>query len=284
MLFAPLGLYLILTHKKKMSHGNLFIALYALCGIYFSCVMIRLVLIVAPAVCLVAAIAVGWLICKASKGIRHFMIGKADNPKAKNFLPCDISIVLIIIVISILRNYILHSNIYSSEYLSSPSIVFANGHQFDGSRKIYDDFREAYYWLKKNTKQDAKILSWWDYGYQITGMSNRTVLVDNNTWNNTHIATVGKVLSANEEDGAELARSLDANYVLVIFGGMIHYDGDDLSKFLWFVRIAAGVFPDVIENEYYKDGHHFGVADWQLSEKFKNSLTYKMLYYRYGEI
>ncbi len=58
---------------------------------------------------------------------------------------------------------------------------------------IIDDFREAYYWLKMNTKKDAKIMSWWDYGYQITGMGNRTVLVDNNTWNNTHIATVGRV-------------------------------------------------------------------------------------------
>ena len=36
-------------------------------------------------------------------------------------------------------------------------------------------------------------MSWWDYGYQITGFSNRTTLVDNNTWNNTHIATVGLV-------------------------------------------------------------------------------------------
>ena len=63
----------------------------------------------------------------------------------------------------------------------------------DGSRVIIDDYREAYYWLKMNTKKDAKILSWWDYGYQITGMGNRTVLVDNNTWNNTHIATVGRV-------------------------------------------------------------------------------------------
>lgn len=35
-------------------------------------------------------------------------------------------------------------------------------------------------------------MSWWDYGYQITAMGNRTVIVDNNTWNNTHIATVGE--------------------------------------------------------------------------------------------
>jgi len=51
-------------------------------------------------------------------------------------------------------------------------------------------------------------------------MSNRTVLVDNNTWNNTHIATVGKAFASTEEDSIKIARHLDANYVLVIFGGM----------------------------------------------------------------
>jgi len=29
-------------------------------------------------------------------------------------------------------------------------------------------------------------------------MSNRTVIVDNNTWNNTHIATVGRAMSSSE--------------------------------------------------------------------------------------
>jgi len=45
--------------------------------------------------------------------------------------------------------------------------------------------------------QDAKVMSWWDYGYQITAMANRTILVDNNTWNNTHISRVGQVKSDN---------------------------------------------------------------------------------------
>lgn len=43
-----------------------------------------------------------------------------------------------------------------------------------------DDFREAYHWLRENTHNDARIMSWWDYGYQIAGMANRTTLVDNN--------------------------------------------------------------------------------------------------------
>ena len=80
----------------------------------------------------------------------------------------------------------------TSEAYSSPSIVLAAS-QHDGSRIIFDDFREAYYWLRQNTPEDAKVMSWWDYGYQITAMANRTILVDNNTWNNTHISRVGQV-------------------------------------------------------------------------------------------
>jgi dolichyl-diphosphooligosaccharide--protein glycosyltransferase len=44
-------------------------------------------------------------------------------------------------------------------------------------------------------------MSWWDYGYQIAGMANRTTLVDNNTWNNSHIALV----SSNASDGRATA-------------------------------------------------------------------------------
>ena len=58
------------------------------------------------------------------------------------------------------------------------------------TRNILDDFREAYYWLRQNTDENARVMSWWDYGYQIAGMANRTTLVDNNTWNNSHIALV----------------------------------------------------------------------------------------------
>ena len=61
---------------------------------------------------------------------------------------------------------------------------------FVRTRNILDDFREAYYWLRQNTEENARVMSWWDYGYQIAGMANRTTLVDNNTWNNSHIALV----------------------------------------------------------------------------------------------
>lgn len=52
--------------------------------------------------------------------------------------------------------------------------------------------------MRHNTDPESKIASWWDYGYQCTAMANRTVLVDNNTWNTTHIATIGRALASPE--------------------------------------------------------------------------------------
>jgi dolichyl-diphosphooligosaccharide--protein glycosyltransferase len=201
--------------------------------------------------------------------------------KSKIRIPVDAAVGIIIFIIFTLQGYVFHSTTLASEAYSSPSIILS-GRRNDGTRYIIDDFREAYYWMKQNTAKDAKIMSWWDYGYQITGMSNRTVLVDNNTWNNTHIATIGKAFASKEEDAYEIARGLDANYVLVIFGGMSQYSGDDISKFLWMVRIAAGVFPQVKENAFYSNGQYR--VDDKMSDTMRDSLMYKLCYYRFGEV
>jgi dolichyl-diphosphooligosaccharide--protein glycosyltransferase len=65
--------------------------------------------------------------------------------------------------------YGFHCTWVTSEAYSSPSIVLA-AKQHDGSRMIFDDFRESYRWLSQNTKPDARVMSWWDYGYQISGI------------------------------------------------------------------------------------------------------------------
>jgi dolichyl-diphosphooligosaccharide--protein glycosyltransferase len=45
-------------------------------------------------------------------------------------------------------------------------------------------------------------------------MANRTTLVDNNTWNNSHIALVGKAMSSNETQAYAIMKQLDVDYVL----------------------------------------------------------------------
>lgn len=81
-------------------------------------------------------------------------------------------------------------------------------------------------------------------------MANRTVIVDNNTWNNTHIATVGMAMSSPEKAAWEIYRTLDVKYVFVVFGGLVGYPSDDINKFLWMVRIGGGVFPHIKEPDY----------------------------------
>ena len=88
-------------------------------------------------------------------------------------------------------------------------------------------------------------------------MANRTTLVDNNTWNNSHIALVGKAMSSTEDKAYKIMKTLGVDYVLVIFGGMIGYSGDDINKFLWMVRIAEGEHPQDI-----KVGHVIRINIW----------------------
>ena len=167
--------------------------------------------------------------------------------------------------------FVLHCTWVTSNAYSSPSVVLAS-RMPDGSQHIIDDYREAYYWLRQNTHDKAKIMSWWDYGYQIGGMADRPTLVDNNTWNNTHIATVGKAMASREEVSYPILRQHDVDYVLVVFGGLLGYSGDDINKFLWMVRISEGIWPDQVnERSFFTARGEYRVDD-EATPTMRNSL------------
>ncbi len=74
------------------------------------------------------------------------------------------------------------------------------------------------------------------------------------------------------------------DYVLVIFGGMIGYSGDDIDKFLWMVRIAEGEHPqDIQETNYFAPQGEFRV-DSAGSPILLNCLMYTLAYYWFGEV
>lgn len=183
----------------------------------------------------------------------------------------------------LLLMFVLHCTYVTSTAYSSPSVVLASRNP-DGSQHIIDDFREAYYWLRQNTPTDAKVMSWWDYGYQISGMADRPTLVDNNTWNNTHIATVGRAMSSPEHKAYPILRKHDVDYILVIYGGLLGFSGDDINKYLWMIRIAQGVWPNEIrEADFFTPDGQYRIDDGA-TETMKNSLMYKMSYYRFNEL
>jgi dolichyl-diphosphooligosaccharide--protein glycosyltransferase len=239
-------------------------------------------LTLAPAACVVSAIAASQLFDS------FFDVATTEKPKAKKgeeaqeALPKEVASAFAFGLLILLCLYQTHCSWVCSEAYSSPSIVLAANAR-DGGRIIFDDFREAYYWLRHNTPPDAKVMSWWDYGYQIVAMANRTILVDNNTWNNTHIATVGRAMASTEEKAYPIMRRLDVDYVLIIFGGLTGYSSDDINKFLWMVRIGGGVYPEIKEPDYFTPQGEFRV-DATGSETLLNCLMYKLSYYRFGEI
>lgn len=213
--------------------------------------------------------------------------GSKDNKETEiendSVTSANLGGIVVMCILMILMLYAVHCTWVTSNAYSSPSVVLASTN-YDGSRNILDDFREAYFWLRQNTADDARVMSWWDYGYQIAGMANRTTLVDNNTWNNSHIAMVGKAMSSNETAAYEIMRSLDVDYVLVIFGGVIGYSGDDINKFLWMVRIAEGEHPkDIKESDYFTANGEFRV-DAAGSPILLNCLMYKLCYHRFGDL
>jgi len=208
---------------------------------------------------------------------------KEKAARQKGIYGLDTRIMVVFNTICMLAFFVSHCTWVTSSAYSSPSVVLASTNS-DGSQHIIDDFREAYYWLRQNTPQDAVVMSWWDYGYQIAGMADRPTLVDNNTWNNTHIATVGKAMSSSEEVAYPILRKHDVSYVLVIFGGLIGYSGDDINKFLWMVRIAQGVWPEEVQEPSFFTPQGEYKIDSNASPAMRNSLMYKMSYYRFAEL
>ncbi|KAF3561313.1 hypothetical protein DY000_02018424 [Brassica cretica] len=339
----------IIACFSPLSDASSFVVLYIVMSVYFSGVMVRLMLVLAPAACIMSGIALSQAFDVFTASIKYQLgrssnskddaedntstnkapkddssSGKtdkgeevakersskkgkkkerepADKPSVKSkiakkralVLPLEASIVALLLLIMLGAFYVIHCVWAAAEAYSAPSIVLTS--QSRDGLHVFDDFRESYAWLSHNTDVDDKVASWWDYGYQTTAMANRTVIVDNNTWNNTHIATVGTAMSSPEKAAWEIFNSLDVKYVLVVFGGLIGYPSDDINKFLWMVRIGGGVFPHIKEADYLtlnmnlatinffakRDGNYR--IDSEATPTMLNCLMYKLSYYRFVE-
>lgn len=258
---TPVGLFFLFS---DITDGGIFVILYGTLALWFAGIMVRLMLTLAPAACILAAIGFSAILNRFSAFIKLNYLNfrstvtkneeNKDAPvaaaaKARSPISAPLAMLVLGGATSLLAMYSYHATYVASVAYSSPSIVIDAGRTYDGRRVLFDDYREAYFWLRQNTHPESKILSWWDYGYQMSAMANRTVLVDNNTWNNTHIATVGRALASTEENAYPIMESLDVDYVLVIFGGLTGYSSDDINKFLWPVRIGSGVYPNDMPNE-----------------------------------
>jgi len=189
--------------------------------------------------------------------------------------PKNVRLLFSVIIVATLCAWLFQFKDHSYEmsmHLSQTHLVMmARGK--DGKPMVIDDFREAYWWLRDNTPEDSRVMAWWDYGYQINGIANRTTIADGNTWNHEHIALLGRCLVSPEKEAHAIARHL-ADYVLVWTTRYAGMPGDDLAKMPHMANIAGSVYSDIPRTGYFLEGNT------NPTPLMKQSLLYQLSTYR----
>jgi len=137
----------------------------------------------------------------------------------------------------------------------SPTTIASAGMSVEPAGGAARDWVDTLIWMRENLPPSPSkpgepgtvVASWWDYGYWITAIANRTTLADNGTWNSTQIKQIGKMFMSNETEALDILRRYDVTHVVVFttlyrdqYGrwgaGMA---GGDEGKWEWMARIPG---------------------------------------------
>ena len=145
--------------------------------------------------------------------------------------------------------------------------------------------------------KNAIIASWWDYGYWITALSERTTLVDNATISTWQIEKVAKIFLSNPDEGWKMLQDWNVDYVVIFVSGekfpttepdeflYVLGSGGDESKIPWFMKIAEIPIQNYMDPDGRTANYNFysetllgkmmpfsplGYANAQTGEEFKN--------------
>ena len=251
MIFAGIGIWLILSRKISQTKifvkndMTVFLLIFGITGVYVSSVFVRLELFASISLIMLSSVGLSILTKKI------FSI----NFSGKTKYPIKISYVVLIIFLFSLP-LIFPTNYNWINANDSPPVIF-NGATPNPSS---NDWKETLEWIKLNTPENSIIASWWDYGYWITTMSDRTTIVDNATLNTKQILKMAQMLMSTPENSWNMLKEMNADYVVIFLSAQKINDnlddklyvlgpGGDESKAPWFLQI--GEFP--IERYYESD-------------------------------
>jgi dolichyl-diphosphooligosaccharide--protein glycosyltransferase len=277
LIFAGFGVWVSFSKRTDMT---IFALIIGLTGLYVSATFARLMVYSSIAIVILASIG----LYELTRSILQNRIENQNKIKEREFrknikegkiLP-DVKplvkisfVVMVVFLISIpLIDY--NGLIYPKNFnwISSadipPSIV--NG--ATGFRMQVEDWVDAVDWIANNTPKDSVIASWWDYGYWITTLGNKTTLADNATINQTRIQTIAKMLMSEPETATQIAQDLKADYILVYIvadrhngpNGNSFYtlgSGGDESKKQWFMKIGGFKERDYVEDDGFTPTANF---------------------------
>ncbi|SVA30857.1 uncharacterized protein METZ01_LOCUS83711, partial [marine metagenome] len=240
MIFSGIGVWLLFHIKENQNfHIKNDMVLFALIigfvGIYISSAFIRLEIFGSIAVIILASIGVSLLISNVLK--KHSKNSLSSIAKF-SFVVVIIVLLTIPVALPVNANWI--------NVVKIPPTILHGGTHFNITT---NDWGDALEWIKGNTEHDAVIAAWWDYGYWITAIADRTTLIDNATINQTQIKKVAKIFLSTPDDAWKQLTDMEVDYVLVYIAAQkLSNDiyspfyalggGGDEDKKYWILRIA----------------------------------------------
>ena len=250
MIFAGIGIWLLLSKKISQTFVKndmkAFVLIFGIIGVFVSSSFIRLEIFASISLIILSSIALSIL----TKNIF-----KIKFSGIKNYL-FKISYVIVIgFLFTLPLVYPENSNWINTG--DTPPIIFTGA----TNNPPTDDWLDTLEWIKLNTPENAVIASWWDYGYWIQTLAERTTFVDNSTLIDSRIQHMAKILMGAPNDSWNMLKEMNADYVLVFLSAQKINDnsedklyvlsgGGEESKVVWFARIAE--LP--VEKYLYSDG------------------------------
>jgi dolichyl-diphosphooligosaccharide--protein glycosyltransferase len=239
---AIVGIYFSFTRFRDLDG---FIILATITLVYFAGSMVRIIISLSPFLCLLAGYGLSTILKPFSQSIStpkeqliHRKRVRATPTVGRDYAAATFLIIGILLlgygntIISPPPNHESGTQPSLLMQLSPPDILPNN----------YTDWLEAMSWLNYQTPPGSVVVSWWDYGYYISYVGNRTSVDDNATCNSTQIALVGLgMMEPNETASLQIFKRFNASYVLVYFGFMTAIGGDE-GKWTWMLKIAADNF------------------------------------------
>jgi len=240
MIFSGLGIWFILSKKSFQSKiiikndMKIFVLIIGITGIYVSSAFIRLEVFASISLIILASIALSILTREIFK----------INLLSKQSYVLKISYTVLIFTLFIIP-LVFPVNVNWISAVDVPPTILTGATNHPSS----NDWLESLEWIKLNTPENAVIASWWDYGYWITVLSDRTTIVDNATLSTLQIQKMAKMLMSAPNDSWNMLKEMNADYVVVFLSAQKINDnledklyvlggGGDESKVIWFARIA----------------------------------------------
>jgi len=288
--FIPVGFFFA---AQNPTNRNVFLILFGLTSIYFASSMVRLTLILAPAFCLLWALAL-------TRVLRPFITVMKETPtvirrktRFETHVGKEFSAAFLILIFLLLTfSLVLPSRESQQRGEAFPRVLdqaytpttIATASVPVKSSKPINDFFDALTWIRNNQSVQA-VVSWWDYGYWITTIGNKPSLADNGTFNSTQIARIGRLMMSNETEAFKIIQDWNKHaedigrtdfphitHVLVftVFDsqGTDLYYGDE-TKWVWMAKIAG-----LKDTDY---GNVTGSGNVQWTDLGKTTLIYKLL-------